>query len=97
MTVKISNDLCVTPLSANSAHAPASCDFLVTPASNYNTIDSFLMYDYQNTDYVAFNNYLSQVDRGVVFSTCLSAIDFWKCFVDVLNRGIMLFVPVKKS
>ena len=42
----ILHDLCVTPPLTNSDHASVSCDFLVTPASNYNTIDSFLMYDY---------------------------------------------------
>jgi len=53
------------------------------------------MYDYQNTEFEAFNKYLSQVDWGFAFSTCLSAIEFWKCFVNILHEGIMLFFPMK--
>jgi len=39
---------------------------------------------------------IRQVDWGLAFSTCLSAIDFWQCFVDIINKGVELFVPVKK-
>jgi len=76
----ILHDLCVTPPLANSDHASVCCDVFLPPDNNKdkNAEISFLIYDYKNTDYEAFNIYISQVDWGLAFSTCLSAIDFWQ-------------------
>jgi len=44
------HDLCAISPLANSDHASVCCDFMQTLAGNCTTMDSFLMYDYHNTD-----------------------------------------------
>ena len=74
-------------------HGGYSCDNSV---ENVDSDDCNLVYDYDNTDYVGLNLYLSNFCWSEIFSYCSDVNDYWSIFVSILNLGIYLYTPTKR-
>ena len=71
-----------------------SCD---SNAENVDSHDCNLVYDYDNTDYVGLNSYLSNICWSEIFSCSSDVNDYWSAFIGVLNYGIYLYTPTKRT
>jgi len=61
-------------------HGGYSCDNSV---ENVDSDDCNLVYDYDNTDYVGLNSYLSNFCWSEIFSYCSDVNDYWSIFVSI--------------
>ena len=59
-------------------------------------IDEQLTYrDFNNVDYVAFNEYLLSVDWQAVLVNSHDVNTYWDNFMEVINTALEMFVPTK--
>jgi len=52
--------------------------------------------DFKNADYVTFDNYLLSINWNTELVNCYDVNTYWDNFVNVINIGIELFVPMKR-
>lgn len=66
-------------------------------AANQLNDESILFRDFENTDFDGLNRYLSTIDWSAVLVTSYDTNTYWKKFMEILNAGIELYVPVRRK
>ena len=64
-------------------------------SNNNNSTDGEMLKMWNKADFTSFENYLYSIDWYALIVYLPSSADMWAAFVDVLNQGISMFVPVK--
>ena len=89
----------VTAPFGNSDHETIEFNFVIPEINSNNKCDSKCVFNFKDADFDGLNAFLSAVDWQNVLRTPDAANDVNNCmdaFIDVLNEGINIFVPIKE-
>ena len=83
----------------SSDHASLSVALVLPSHDNITeaSIDSLYYFDWPSTNWVAYADYINDIDWQTFFALCKNSNECWYAFKNILDRGNILFVPELRS